>query len=69
INEVWYGNIMQPPTLEEWIAVISHLPNDKTSGPSDIHNEMIKHLGPIVQSLLWKLITMCFNLNDIPSEW
>ncbi|CAI2199551.1 15137_t:CDS:2, partial [Funneliformis geosporum] len=25
---------MQPPTLEEWMAVISHLPNDKASGPS-----------------------------------
>jgi len=60
---------MQPPSLEEWLAVISHLLNDKASGSSEIHNEMIKHLGPLMQSLLWKLIKMCFTLNDIPSEW
>ncbi|CAI2192023.1 19817_t:CDS:1, partial [Funneliformis geosporum] len=40
---------MQPPTLEEWMAVISHLPNDKASGPSgsDVHFRYPKHFETV----------------------
>src|SRR5215216_6751511 len=60
---------MDPSSFEEWMAVIAKLPNEKAAGPSGIHNEQIKHLGPNLQHLLWKLIQICFIIGDIPLEW
>jgi len=69
VNEQHYTNLMQPPTYDEWLAVIRTLPNNKAAGPSGITNEMIAHLGDKLQRLLWKLICMCFTIGDIPNEW
>lgn len=69
VNEQYYSNLMQPPTYDEWLAVLRTLPNNKAAGPSGITNEMIAHLGDRLQRLLWKLICMCFTIGDIPNEW
>ena len=68
INDNWYSNLMQPPTFDEWLAVLKSLPSDKAAGPSGITNEMISHLGSKTQHLLWQLICMCFSIGEIPNE-
>src|SRR5215216_1908737 len=69
VNSSWYDHLMDPPSFEEWTAVIAKLPNEKAAGLSEIHNEQIKHLGTNLQHLLWKLVQICFIIGDIPSEW
>ena len=69
INDNIYKNLMDLPTLEEWVNIIKQLPNEKATGPSLISNEMLKHLGPVAQEFLWKFICKCISFNDIPDEW
>ena len=69
INSSCYDNLLQPPTFDEWLAILRHLPKDKAAGPSGITNEMLTHLSDKFQHLLWQLICMCFIIGDIPNEW
>jgi len=64
-----YQSLMAPPDLDEWNATIKSLPNDKATGPSNISNEMLKHLGVHTNHALWQLARMCFTMADIPQEW
>ncbi|CAB4436105.1 unnamed protein product [Rhizophagus irregularis] len=54
--QIFFGSLMDPPTLEEWSSTISSMPNDKAPGPSMISYEMLKHLGPHASSLLLNLV-------------
>src|SRR6266540_1319323 len=56
-----YRNLMNPPTLKEWINIINQLPNDKAPGTSGITNEMLKHIGPATQHYLWFLVKACLK--------
>ena len=69
IDRKIYQNLMAPPDLDEWNATIRSLPNDKAAGPSNISNEMLKHLGVHTNHALWQLARMCFTMTDIPQEW
>ena len=69
VNSNYYENLLEPPTLDEWLSVLTHLPKDKAAGPSGITNEMLTNLGDKLQYLLWQLICMCFIVGDIPNEW
>src|SRR5215216_2275358 len=69
INSNCYDNLLQPPTIDEWLGILRHPPKDKAAGPSEITNEMLTHLGDKLQYLLWQLICMCFIIGDIPNEW
>jgi exonuclease III/ribonuclease HI len=69
IDENIYNSLMDEPTIQEWNEVLKQLPSDKAAGPSKITNEMLKHLGDKMNSVLWKFVCACFKLNDIPKEW
>ena len=60
IDSHWYCNILQLPDINEWMACIRELPNDKAAGPSNIFNEHLKHLGLETQTLLLHLIHLIF---------
>ena len=60
-----YKYLMTPPSDEEWSNVIKQLPLDKASGPLGITNEMLKHLGPLMNKTLKNFIAACIRLNDI----
>ncbi|GBB86990.1 hypothetical protein RclHR1_13440008 [Rhizophagus clarus] len=64
-----YNSLLSPPSLEEWLSTVSSMPNGKAPGPSMITYEMLKHLGPIANSLLLILIRKCFASADIPDLW
>ena len=49
------------------LDVIHHLPNYKASKPSQISNEMLKHLSPSTQHKLWILVKASLTLHDIPT--
>ena len=61
-----YNNFMTLPALFKWLDVLRHLLNNKATGPFQIFNEMLKHLGPSTNYKLWILIRAVFSLNDIP---
>src|SRR6266498_2504579 len=60
---------MVPPTWDEWLVSLQSLPNDKAAGPSKLHNEFYKHVGPSMKQLTWELAKMCFQLGYIPEDW
>ena len=60
---------MMSLTLNEWLSIIHSLPNNKASGPSQISNEMLKHLGKNTSYAIWKLMCSCLQLKDIPDDW
>ncbi|GBB93742.1 hypothetical protein RclHR1_22230003 [Rhizophagus clarus] len=64
-----YSSLLSPPSLEEWLSTVSSMPNGKAPGPSMITYEMLKHLGPIANSLLLILICKCFASANIPDLW
>ena len=64
-----YSHLMDEPTLEEWSEVICALPKNKAAGPSHITNEMLQHLGPEMNKVMWKFVKACIRLNDIPQQW
>ncbi|GET02917.1 ribonuclease H-like domain-containing protein [Rhizophagus clarus] len=51
-----YDPLLLPPSLEEWLSVVSSMLNGKAPDPSMITYEMLKHLGPVANSLLLILI-------------
>nr|CAG8643046.1 12735_t:CDS:2 [Entrophospora candida] len=69
IDEQWYKNIMLVPTFSEYFNVIKSLAVNKATGPSNISNEMLKHLGQEMQKALWKYISICIISNNIPDNW
>ena len=69
VKDEWYNEIMTPPTLNEWLSIIHSLPNNKASGPSQISNEMLKHLGKNTSYAIWRLVCSCLQLEDIPDDW
>jgi hypothetical protein len=66
IQEHWYKDISDPITLEELTSTIKKAPNCKATGPHDISNEMLKHLGDNSLRQLCKILNACITLNTIP---
>ncbi|GBB85720.1 hypothetical protein RclHR1_01220016 [Rhizophagus clarus] len=64
-----YDSLLLSPSLEEWLSVVSSMPNGKALGPSMITYEMLKHLGPVANSLLLILIWKYFASANIPDLW
>ncbi|GBB91499.1 hypothetical protein RclHR1_18820006 [Rhizophagus clarus] len=60
-----YDSLLSPPSLDEWLTVISSMPNGKAM----ITYEMLKHLSPTTNALLLILICKCFASADIPDLW
>ncbi|GBB95852.1 hypothetical protein RclHR1_26290002 [Rhizophagus clarus] len=66
INDIIYTDLLNYPTLEDWIETINNLPNDKASGPSGISYEMLKYFNIINQSIFHAFICVCIDLGTIP---
>jgi len=64
-----YKSLMSPPTADEWYNVIKSLADGKAPGPSKIHNEMLKHLGPLAKKLFWHIICGCLKISSLPNRW
>ncbi|EXX65110.1 Tbingi protein [Rhizophagus irregularis DAOM 181602=DAOM 197198] len=66
---VQYNEIIQPISESEWDHMIRQLANDKAPGISQISNEMLKHMGTLMKSVMLKLANLCLQVGDIPEEW
>lgn len=55
--------------MEKLFETICTLPNDKTTGPSDISNEMIKHLGQEALKIIRLLFGIILHTSVYLSEW
>ncbi len=68
IDSSIYNQFLDLPSLSEWLNIIYQLPNHKAPGPSQISNEMLKHLNSSIQHKLWLLVKAILTLNDIPDQ-
>src|SRR5215216_1758466 len=69
IDDNLYNTILNPPTNNEWLLILKHLPDGKAPGPSNISNEFLKHLGPRANKFLYKIICACFTSGLTPVQW
>ncbi|CAB4422736.1 unnamed protein product [Rhizophagus irregularis] len=69
IKESWYSEVIQPISESEWDYTIRQLANDKAPGISQISNEMLKHMGTSMKTVMLKLANLCIQVGDIPEEW
>src|SRR5271170_3630853 len=60
---------MKEPSKEKWLSVLQQLPKDKATGPNQISNEMLQHLGDHSNNVLYKFVCACIRLNNIPDAW
>ena len=49
------------------VEVIRQLPKHKAASITKITNEMLQHLGDTAMDILWKYVSACLRLNQIPS--
>ena len=56
-------------TLQELEQAMKKLKNHKSPGPDEIHNEMLKHLGPCGKSTLLTLINLTWRESQLPQTW
>lgn len=61
----------QPPpfTPEDTVTAIKSLKNSKATGPDNISNLHLKHLGPIAIAKLTDIFNYSWLHNDIPPAW
>ncbi|CAB4413084.1 unnamed protein product [Rhizophagus irregularis] len=64
-----YNPVLSPISLQEWLDVISSMPNNKASGPSKISYEMLKHLSGDALEFSLLLANSCLSRGDIPADW
>jgi hypothetical protein len=69
IDSSIYNSLLLEIDMEEFLVIISHLPNGKASGPTGISNEMIKKCDNSLLLVIKHLFEICINLQDIPNEW
>ncbi len=56
---------MDPSSLNEWLQIVTNLPNHKATGPSLISYEMIKKSSLTMHEVLLKTITKSMELTNI----
>src|SRR4051794_17080516 len=69
IDSSIYTTLLSPSFDDEWNATIAALPNGKAAGPSEISYKMLKHMDTGPFNFLKDIITDCFTLGHIPSQW
>src|SRR5262249_55980406 len=69
VDDSIYDSILDLPTMDEWSSIIQSSPHGKAAGPSGLSYEMIRHFGPLMSSLLHKLVCGCISLFSIPDGW
>ncbi len=67
INSDIYQSLIDPLTFTEWLNIIHQLSSNKATRPSQIFNEMLKHLRSATHHHLWLLIKAVLHFNDFPT--
>ncbi|CAB4415499.1 unnamed protein product [Rhizophagus irregularis] len=60
-----YNPVLSPISLQEWLDVISSMPNNKASGPSKISYEMLKHLSGEALEFSLLLANSCLSRETV----
>src|SRR5260363_167360 len=69
IDPTWFKTLKNPITLSELEKTLSETPNNKTTGPQNISNEMLKHLNTYEKNTFLKILNACIDLQIIPKSW
>jgi Reverse transcriptase (RNA-dependent DNA polymerase)/Endonuclease-reverse transcriptase len=62
-------NVAEEVSLEEIRGLIHSLPNNKTPGPDEIPNEVLKILGPTIEQDLARAISKAFAEGSLPARF
>ena len=68
-NEGDIGRLSEKITLEEVRRCIVKLKRGKAAGIDEIINELIKYGGEQVYTMMWQLLTLSFETEEVPEEW
>jgi ribonuclease HI/endonuclease/exonuclease/phosphatase family metal-dependent hydrolase len=69
IEQEWYKDLMEKPSIQELTEVIKDLPMKKAAGPSQITYEMLKNLSIKAKKRLNNIFHCCFITSAIPKSW
>lgn len=69
INPDIYQHILAPSSVDEWILVVTFMPNGKAAGLSGIPYKLLKRLESIFSFLLHLLVTHYLAEANIPNLW
>src|SRR6266498_898720 len=69
INAEVYIDLMNSITESEFSQIISNLPTNKTSDPSTVIYEAVKHAGPLCHTIIVKLLNAYLQITFIPNSW
>jgi hypothetical protein len=69
IEQEWYKDLMEKPSIQELTEVIKDLPMKKAAGPSQITYEMLKNLNIKTKKRLNNIFHCCLITSTIPKSW
>ncbi|RIB10956.1 hypothetical protein C2G38_2204734 [Gigaspora rosea] len=69
ISEKWYSSLIEEFHIAEVDAIIKESPLKKATGPSQILNEMLKHIGTKAKKIIIDIFNACLRLKTIPKAW
>ena len=59
----------RPFSIEELESGISDLQEKKAPGPDNVHNDMLRHLGPMAKKKLLSIFNTSWRTGILPSSW
>ncbi len=69
IEQEWYTNLMDKPSIKELTETIKSLSTKKAAGPSQITYEMLKNLSNRAKKRLNNIFHCCLITSCIPKSW
>src|SRR2546429_1691596 len=69
IDRSVYDDLFSIPTFDEWESYVELAPTGKAPGPSKLSYDIIKKLGFLAKSVLYRITCSCFVLQTIPTAW
>jgi len=69
IKEEWYDGMMDPPSREEFDAIVQDAPKSKAPGVSGLTNEMIQHQGWHGHHILFQIVAASIIQEQVPLDW
>ena len=69
IEQEWYKNLMEKPSIKKLTEVIKDLPTKKAAGSSQITYEMLKNFNTKTRERLNNIFHCCLITSIIPKSW
>ena len=68
-TDVPYHESERAFTMQELNTIVNNLEDNKTPGMDNIHNEMLRHMGPEARKGLLRIMNLSWCSGTLPQEW